>query len=203
MKKSAIAVLAASLVGLFCGCSNSPQAVLNRKPAGKILIVCYSESANQNTMTAAKWIQQQTGGDLCAVRMAVPYSDSYRKVLKESKQHLWTTRIKPEILPLGRNVADYDIIFVGSPVWYGTFAPPLGTFFSQNDLSGKTVVPFCTHGGGGAGHLFEDVAAAVPNSKVLPGLTLKGSNVVERTLGRGTAAKASPDEVVNWLNKIF
>ncbi len=65
------------------------------------------------------------------------------------------------------------------------------------------VIPFCTHGGGGAGHLFADVAKAAPNAKVLPGLTLKGSNVVERTLGRGTASKASPDEVVKWLNGIF
>jgi len=202
MKRSAIMAAAASLWGLLCGCSNSSQVALARKPEGKILIVCYSESANQNTLTAAKWIQQQVGGDLCVIKMVPPYSDSYRKVLKESKHHL-DNNIKPEILPLGKNVADYDIVFVGSPVWYGTFAPPLGTFFSQNDLSGKTVIPFCTHGGGGAGHLFDDVAKAVPKSKVLPGLTLKGSNVVERALGRGTASKASPDEVVKWLNEIF
>ena len=169
---------------------------------GKILIVCYSESANQNTMTAATWIQEQVGGDLCAVKMVAPYSDSYSKVLKEAKHHL-DNGIKPEILPLDKNVGDYDIVFVGSPVWYGTFAPPLGTFFSQNDLSGKTIIPFCTHGGGGAGNLFEDVAKAAPESKILPGLTLKGSNVVERKIGRGTASKASPDEVIEWLNEIL
>ena len=65
------------------------------------------------------------------------------------------------------------------------------------------MIPFCTHGGGGAGHLFDDVAKAAPKSKVLPGLTLKGSNVVERTLGLGTASKASPNEVVKGLNEIF
>ena len=202
MKRTVFTTVMASLLGVLCGCSNSQPAALTRKPEGKILIVCYSESANQNTMTAAKWIQQQVGGDLCGIKMVTPYSDSYRKVLKESKTHL-DNNIKPEILPLGKNAADYDIVFVGSPVWYGTFAPPLGTFFSQNDLSGKTVIPFCTHGGGGAGHLFDDVAKAAPKSKVLPGLTLKGSNVVERTIGRGTASKASPDEVVKWLNEIF
>ncbi len=193
---------AASLLGVLCGCSHSSQVTLTRKPEGKILIVCYSESANKNTLTAAKWIRQQVGGDLCVIKMVTPYSDSYRKVLKESKHHM-DNNIKPEIMPLDRIVADYDIVFVGSPVWYGTFAPPLGTFFSQNDLAGKTVIPFCTHGGGGAGHLFDDVAKAAPKSKILPGLALKGSNVVERTIGRGTASKASPDEVVKWLNEIF
>ena len=202
MKGTVFTTVMASLLGVFCGCSNSSPAALNRKPEGKILIVCYSESANQNTMTAARWIQQQVGGDLCGIKTVTPYSDSYRKVLKESKHQL-DNNIKPEILPLAQKVADYDIVFVGSPVWYGTFAPPLGTFFSQNDLSGKTVIPFCTHGGGGAGHLFDDVAKAAPRSKVLPGLTLKGSNVIERTIGRGTASKASPDEVVKWLNEIF
>ncbi len=202
MRKTVLMTLMASLLGFFCGCSNSSPVTLNRKPEGRILIVCYSESANQNTMTAATWIQEQVGGDLCSIKMAAPYSDSYRDVLKEAKNHL-DNGIKPEILPLDKNVGDYDIVFVGSPVWYGTFAPPLGTFFSQNDLSGKMVIPFCTHGGGGAGHLFEDVAKAVPKSKVLPGLTLKGSNVVERTIGRGTASKASPDEVIEWLNEIL
>lgn len=191
-----------AILGFLCGCSNSSPATLNRKPEGRILIVCYSESANQNTMTAATWIQEQVGGDLCAVKMVAPYSDSYSKVLKEAKHHL-DNGIKPEILPLDKNVGDYDIVFVGSPVWYGTFAPPLGTFFSQNDLSGKTIIPFCTHGGGGAGNLFEDVAKAAPESKILPGLTLKGSNVVERKIGRGTASKASPDEVIEWLNEIL
>lgn len=201
MKRTVIMALMA-ILGFLCGCSNSSPATLNRKPEGRILIVCYSESANQNTMTAATWIQEQVGGDLCAVKMVAPYSDSYSKVLKEAKHHL-DNGIKPEILPLDKNVGDYDIVFVGSPVWYGTFAPPLGTFFSQNDLSGKTVIPFCTHGGGGAGNLFEDVAKAAPESKILPGLTLKGSNVVERKIGRGTASKASPDEVIEWLNAIL
>lgn len=199
MRKTALMTVIASVLGFLFGCSNASPATLIRKPEGRILIVCYSESANQNTMTAATWIQQQVGGDLCAVKMVAPYSESYRDVLKEAKNHL-DNGIKPEILPLDKDVSNYDIVFVGSPVWYGTFAPPLGTFFSKNDLSGKTVIPFCTHGGGGAGHLFEDVAKAAPESKILPGLELKGSNVVERTLGRGTASKASPNDVVNWLN---
>lgn len=88
MRKTVLMTLMASLLGFFCGCSNSSPVTLNRKPEGRILIVCYSESANQNTMTAATWIQEQVGGDLCAVKMVTPYSDSYSKVLKEAKHHL-------------------------------------------------------------------------------------------------------------------
>ena len=202
MRKALFMTGLATLLGFLCGCSSEPHAELICKPTGKILIVCYSESGNQNTLTAAKWIQEQLGGDLYQITMVKPYSKSYREVLKESKRHL-DNKVFPEILPFAGNVADYDIIFAGSPVWYGTFAPPLGTFFNSHDLSGKTVIPFCTHGGGGAGHLFEDIAKAAPRSKILPGLALKGSNVLERTIGRGTRDKVSPDEVVRWLNQII
>ena len=202
MKRTPIMAAATAVLSLFCSCDREPPAELKHKPAGKILIVCYSESANKNTLTAAKWIQANVGGDLAEIKMAKPYSSGYRQVLKESKHHL-DNGIKPDILPIGQDPADYDIIFIGSPVWYGTFAPPVGTFLARNDLAGKTVAPFCTHGGGGAGHFYDDLVQAVPGAKLLPGLTLRGSNVVERTLGRGTKEKVSPSEVVRWLNEIF
>lgn len=192
----------ASIIVFFCGCSNNPQVMLNKKPIGKILIACYSESPNQNTLTVAKWIQEQLNADLHVIKMEKPYSNSYKKVLKESKYHL-DNNINPEILPFNMNIENYDIVFIGSPVWYGTFAPPIKTFLSQNDFSGKTVIPFCTHGGGGFGHLYEDIAKLLPNSKVLSGLTLRGSNVIERTIRRGTASKESSDKVVLWLNEVL
>lgn len=202
MKNSPFMAALASVCAFFCGCDQEQPAALKRRPVGRILIVCYSESANRNTMAAAELIRSQVGGDLAEIKMVKPYSSGYRQVLKESKRHL-DGGVKPEILPLGKNAADYDVIFIGSPVWYGTFAPPVGTFLAQNDLSGKTVIPFCTHGGGGAGRLYDDLAKAAPGAKILPGLTLRGSNVVERTLGRGTKDKVKPREIVERLNEIL
>ena len=202
MKRTPIMAAATAILALFCGCDREQPAALKRKPEGRILIVCYSESANRNTLTAAELIRSQVGGDLVEIRMVKPYGSGYRQVLKESKHHL-DNGIKPEIQPLGKNAADYDVIFIGSPVWYGTFAPPVGTVLAQNDLSGKNVIPFCTHGGGGAGHLYDDLAKAAPGAKILPGLTLRGSNVVERTIGRGTKDKVKPHEIVERLNEIL
>lgn len=202
MKNIAKYLCIAGLLGALCGCRNSqPEEVLTWKPEGKVLIVCYSESGNQNTLTVANWIQELTGGSLHQIKMKTPYSKDYRDVLKESKHHI-DNKISPEILPFGEDVKDYDIIFIGSPVWYGTFAPPMGTFLKQHDFFGKTVIPFCTHGGGGAGKLYDDLKTAIPGAKILPGLTVKGSNIVERTIGRGTKSKASKDEVIRHLNNI-
>ncbi len=95
----------------------------------------------------------------------------------------------------------YD--FAGAPIWYGTYAASLMTFFDSNKLAGKTVAPFCTHGGGGAGKFFADVAQACPGAKMLGGLTICGSNQVERRLGTGVTMHHTEDEVVKWLNAIF
>ena len=194
----------AALLALLPGCSGKkgPEPLLTKKPGGKVLIVCYSQSATRNTLTVARWIREKVGGDLFEIVMEKPYSDSYAKVLIESKKHL-DGKIKPAIKPFKGEFKAYDTVFVGSPVWYNTFAPPLGTFLSQHDFKGKTVIPFCTHGGGGPGHLYADLKAAVPGAKVLEGLTMKGHNIIERTFGRGTADKCSPAEVVEWLNKVL
>lgn len=179
------------------------EETLTVKPEGKVLVVYYSQSKNKNTGTIAKWIHEALGGDIYEIERAEPYSDSYREVLKESKAEN-ESGINPKIKPFDKNVADYDIVFIGSPIWYGTYAPPVKTFLADNNLQGKTVVPFCTHGGGGASHFYEDVAKNAKGSpKVLEGFTAKGSNIVERTIGWGTKNKVSQDDVVTWLNKIF
>ena len=87
---------------------------------------------------------------------------------------------------------------------YGTSSPasPVATFLDANKLVGKTLAPFCTHGGG-AGKFFADVAKACPNAKVLEGLTIRGSNQVERRLGTGVTTHHTEDDVVVWLNRIF
>ncbi len=197
-------IFAAVLIFFGCcfGNAKEPTLTLKQKPAGKILIVYYSQSKTKNTRTAAQWIQNQIGGDLLEIEMVKPYSDSYSAILKESKKDIDSKNL-PEIKPFSGNMADYDIVFIGSPVWYGTFAPPAGTFLAQTDLKGKTVVPFCTHGGGGAGHFYDDVKKAAPGANVLEGIALRGHNVVERAIGRGTASKESPDTVIEWLNRIF
>ena len=204
MKRVLCMTFLSALLALLPGCSGkkAPEVVLTKKPRGKVLIVCYSQSGTKNTLTVAKWIREKVGGELFEIVMEKPYSDSYAKVLIESKKHM-DGKILPPIKPFKGKIAEYDLIFVGSPVWYNTFAPPLGTFLNQHDFAGKTILPFCTHGGGGPGHLYADIKAALPKARVLEGLTLKGHNIIERTFGRGTADKCSPAEVTEWLNRVL
>lgn len=199
----ALALGVASLLSVpGCGKKEFPGPVPEVKIPGKILIVYYSQSGTRNTATVAGWIRQLAGGDVFEIVMEHPYSGNYFSVLRESKKHM-DEKTDPEIRPFPGKISDYDVIFIGSPIWYGTFAPPVGTFLHQHDFTGKTVVPFCTHGGGGAGSLREDVAQAAKGANVLPELVMKGHNIAERVIGRGTADKCSPPEVAVRLNEIF
>jgi flavodoxin len=98
---------------------------------------------------------------------------------------------KPELSGVGENLSQYDIIFVGSPNWWSTIAPPVTTFLTGFDLSGKTVVPFCTHGGGRQANLFKDITRLCPNSTVQKGFVVDGT----------VARRAKPD-IKKWLQEL-
>ena len=202
-----IAGLAIVAVCAVVGCkmlanrSTEATAPLTAKPQGKIAIAYYSQSQVQNTALVAKWIQKQVGGDIFPLEMVEPYPDAYGETLKVAgRHHKEGTRPPLKSIP---DLTAYDIVFLGSPIWYGTYAPPFATFADVAKLDGKTVVPFCTHGGGGASRFFEDVRKAFPASKVLDGLTIRGSNQIERRLGTGVTSHHTENDVVEWLNRIF
>ena len=72
---------------------------------------------------------------------------------------------------------DYDVVFLGYPVWFGTFAPPVITWLNNVDLSGKTIVPFCTFGSGGLDSSTRDLAAKQPNANILPGYGVRAARL--------------------------
>lgn len=127
----------------------------------KLLTVYYSWS-NGNTERIAKKLQSAAGGDLLRIDTAVPYSGSYNEVVEQGQREV-DRGYEPELKPLGVNIADYDVIAVGTPTWWYTMAPAVLTFLHGQDFSGKTVVPFMTNGGW-PGHVIRDMKAACPGA---------------------------------------
>ena len=171
------------------------------KIPGKVAIVYYSQSKVGNTEIAAKWIQKHTGGDLIAIECAEPYPDAYYSTLKAAGAERKSGKYRP-IKPLP-SLDRYDVIFIGSPIWYGTYAFPVAEFLKEHKLAGKIVVPFSTHGGGGSANYERDIKAACPEATVLPGWTARGSNQLERRMKIGVTGHHTEDDVVTWLNRIF
>ena len=129
----------------------------------KLLIVYYSWS-NGNTERIAKKLQSVAGGDLLKIDTAVPYSGSYDDVVEQGQREV-DQGYEPELKPVSVNIADYDVIAVGTPTWWYTMAPAVKTFLHHNDFTGKTVVPFMTNGGW-PGHVIKDMKTACPGAAV-------------------------------------
>ena len=156
--------------------------------AEQVLVVYFSHSGN--TRKIANLIHQEVGGNIHEIQPERPYPDSYNAVVKQAKKEIQAGH-KPVLASTLNPIEAYDTIFVGSPNWCGTIAPPVATFLADNDLSGKTIVPFCTHGGDGLGKIALDIARLCPRSTILSGFEIYES-------GTGNAqAKVSA-----WLREV-
>ena len=137
----------------------------------KPLIVYYSYSGI--TRRLAEDIALITDGNLRELKPQKPYSFSYNTAVKEARAEI-EKGYCPPLLQGAEPIEDTDMIFVGSPNWLKTFAPPVLSFLRSVDLSGKTIIPFCTHGGGGFGRMIEDYKRECKNSIIKDGIALRG-----------------------------
>ena len=133
----------------------------------KILIAYYSYSGN--TRTIAEKIRALTGGDLFEIKPKEPYPANYNDAVNLAQKEKAAGK-KPELVE-NADISAYDKIYLGTPVWWYTFASPVRTFLSNNDFSGKTIIPFCTHGGGGASNTFSDIQQLCPAATVKEGFS--------------------------------
>ena len=160
----------------------------NTVHAGKMLVAYYSWSGN--TREVARQIQKATGADLFEIVPATAYPDGYRAVVEQAKKEI-KAGIHPELKTNLAGVADYDVVFVGSPNWWSTIAPPVATFLASHDWSGKTIVPFMTHEGTRMGHTVKDIQKLCPGAIVRDGLPIRGGQVHE-----------AQKQVEDWVNEI-
>jgi len=165
MKKIAL-MLTAGLLLMAC---NS-----EKKVEKKSLVVYYS--VTNTTKTAATCIQEQTGADMAELQAKAPYSTNFDEIIQRSQEEMKNEAL-PEVLPLTVDLANYDTIFVGYPIWYGTYALPIRSWLASVDLSGKVVIPFATFGSGGYTQSVADLKQQQPNAQVLDGFGIRSALV--------------------------
>lgn len=154
----------------------------------KILVAYFSHSGN--THVIADQIGSITGSDIVEIQPVKDYPHDYQTVVDQAKKEI-NANYKPALKTKVMDIESYDVIFIGSPNWWSTVAPPVATFLSGNNLAGKTIVPFVTHEGSRMGHSVSDIKKLCPESSVLEGLPIRGSYV-----------KRAQEEVTKWLREI-
>ena len=142
--------------------------------AQKKLVLYYSE--NGTTKAVAEEIQKQVGADIEAIEAVEPYSGDFQATIQRSGKERESGQ-SPAIKPLAKKIADYDVIFLGYPIWFGTYAMPIVTLVKEQDFAGKTVVPFCTFGSGGLNTSTADLKKALPKATIQDGYGVRTARV--------------------------
>ena len=144
----------------------------------KTAVVYYSWSGN--TRFAAETIAKKAGANIFEIKAEAPYNGDFGKCCDEAKPECYGKTLRP-IKPIeGLDLAKYDVVFVGTPNWWGTMAPPVRTWVtrSKDALKGKTVCLFQTHGGGGMQRVGKDFVEVIGDvAKVLPPKAFSGSSI--------------------------
>ncbi len=141
-----------------------------------------------NVGLLAKWIQEETGGDTFSIITEEAYSSDYDTCLnRATREH--DSGARPAITGHVDNMEDYDIVFLGFPNWWYSCPMAILTFIEEHDLSGKTIVPFCSHGTGGFAASLRDIGAVLPDDCVI--LTEFGAYRPE--------VASSQDKLLDWL----
>lgn len=153
----------------------------------KTLVAYFSHSGN--TRSVAEKISSLVKGEIFEIKAVKKYPEEYVKCTEVAKKEL-NENARPEIMEIPEDINNYDLISLGYPIWWGTMPMPVFTFLEKCKFDGKTIMPFCTHGGGGAGKSVNDIKKLCPRAEVLECLQLKESEL------------ARSDELIGkWIKK--
>ena len=152
-------------------------------PAGRPLIVFFSRTGR--TRRLAAMIRERVGGDMAELKTVKPYPQDYDATVSQAKKEQQAgarPALATELPPL----EGCGTVFLGYPNWWGTMPMALFTLLEKYDFSGKTVVPFCTHGGSRLGRSVDDIRKLCPKARMLQGFAAFGDSVEQA--GKGVDA---------------
>ena len=171
------------LIAYFSLWDNAPWGeVIDANTSASVVVDGNSAIGTNGYM--ARMIQDTVGGDIHMILAEKLYPADFDEVVDINHQE--TSRA---ISSKVENMEQYDVVFIGYPVWATTLPQAVRAFLSEYDFSGKTVIPFCTHNGYGAGRSFSAVAELAVGAETLEGLAIHAAEITD-----------SKDAVAEWLN---
>lgn len=170
--KTALCLFCMAFSGVTALSPTAARAADTKKP----LIAYFSHSGH--TKAIAGDIQALTGGQLLEIVPEKAYPDEYQTLVDQAKAEQ-NANARPAVKTRIENPDQYNVIFLGYPNWWSSMPMPVYTFIEQNHLNGKTIIPFCTHGGGGLGHSIENLKKLCPDSRILKAFSISGNRAGE------------------------
>ena len=193
-------IIAALALLIPTACSGQAKQEKVMETTGKTLVVFFSHAGDNyavgnievgNTKIVADYISELTGADQFEIVTHKYDGMAYNPLIKLAQEEA----NKGELPEYEGDVdlSQYDTVFIGGPVWWGTYPQVMFTFFNKHrdDLQGKTVIPFTTHEGSGLASCVDDVKAAFPGANVTRGFSIYGHEV-----------RTGKSKVEKWLKTI-
>jgi len=150
-------------------------------------IVVKNKDVLGNMQYMAMTIQEAIGGELFRIETKEKYPLEHETLVNQAKEEQ-NEEVRPELATHIENVEQYDMIFLGYPNWWGDMPQPLYTFLEEYDFSGKTIIPFNSHGGSGFSNTIEEIKKLQPNATVKDdGLSISRNDVAD-----------SEQEITDW-----
>ncbi len=184
--KSIIMAALALFTSTSCNAQGTaPNDKIIMEQNSKALVVFFSHAGDNysvgnievgNTKIVADYISEITGADQFEIVTHKYDGMAYTPLINLAQQEANDGELPPyegEVPDLSQ----YDTVFIGGPIWWGTYPQVMFTFFKENDLNGKTLIPFTTHEGSGLASTVEDVKAAYPDATVTKGFAIYGHEV--------------------------
>ena len=156
MKINFMAAMIAAFAWVFSACGSKDSDT-------KQLVLYYSQTGS--TKTVAEEIQKVLDTDIEVIELENPYMGTYDETLQRVKQERESGNL-PKLIPLKADLSKYEVIYLGYPIWFGTYALPIASLVKDHDFEGKKIVPFCTFGSGDMESAMEDLKKALPKAKI-------------------------------------
>ena len=171
MKK--ILLMVTALLMVACG-GEKKENDNNEVPQNRVLVLYYSQTGA--TASVANQIKASLNADIEEIICVNPYSGNFEATIERCKQERESGKL-PTLKPIKSNIQDYDIIFLGYPIWFGTYALPIASLLNKISLEGKMVVPFCTFGSGGLESSTEDLKNRLPRTIIMDGFGIRNARI--------------------------
>ena len=197
--KSFALLIAGLLISVSCSGNGATKEKEVMEKKAKVLIVFFSHAGENynvgnikvgNTKLVADEIQKVTGGDEFEIVADKNYDLPYNDLVNVAKEETEKGE-KPSFKGEVKNIDDYDTVFIGGPIWWGTYPRVMFTFFDKYDLNGKTIIPFSTHEGSGLGSVVEDLKTLYPNATFKEAFSIYG-----------TETRKDLSKVDKWLKRL-
>ena len=165
-------LLAMAVSNCFANECNEPDCCEPKET--NILVLYYSQTGV--TKKVAEELQKQLGADIEAIQATKPYDGDFGATIARCQEEMKKGEL-PHFRPLKSNLKKYNIIFLGYPVWFGTYARPVITLVNTFKFAGKQIVPFCTFGSGGLVESTEHLKKALSMAKIQDGFGIREARI--------------------------